>query len=567
MKTKKLLCVALAASTLASTTLTGCFSSMEQEYDPNKTQLFVQIRDGGYGREWADKMGERFEAKYANESFQEDKTGVEVIVRYVKEALNIDQVPYGDTDLYFEEKVFPGTWASVALDITDLVTQPNAEDPTGAVIADKLLPEQREVLTHIGNKYYALPHSEYIVGVNYDIDLFEEKLLYFKDDGNGGADGFITSLNDKKSVGPDNKYGTADDGLPVSYKEFFELCEYMSIDKGVTPFTWAGDNEGCPCSMWKALAMVYEGAEGNNRLDFNGTVNAVVGYENTATQFTETVAFKKAVTEAVPITFENGYEVARSEGWYYATQFYYNIIKNDWFNKMSYSTTYTWLEAQEEYLYSRLENKPVAFLVDGNYWLNEAKDAASRTVEDYGDRAKLENRRFGFLPLPNILDGKAVESVAKTRYLNDFSSAFAFINKEAVTKTGKTELAKKFLQFAYTQESLEEFSVTTGANKALKYELKPENYNKLSTYSKSMWDLKNNADLIYGLPYVEAAYEDGSICTSEMWQGSRIEDRGYMSPVSAFKNLREDPVDFFNGIAVLKSKSAWDAAFSKYYNK
>ena len=82
-----------------------------------------------------------------------------------------------------------------------------------------------------------------------------------------------------------------------------------------------------------------------------------------------------------------------------------------------------------------------------------------------------------------------------------------------------------------------------------------------------MWDLKNNADLIYGLPYVEAAYEDGSICTSEMWQGSRIEDRGYMSPVSAFKNLREDPVDFFNGIAVLKSKSAWDAAFSKYYNK
>ena len=49
---------------------------------------------------------------------------------------------------------------------------------TGKTIAEKIPAAYKEFL-NVGNKYYALPLFETSINLNYDIDLFKQKCLYF----------------------------------------------------------------------------------------------------------------------------------------------------------------------------------------------------------------------------------------------------------------------------------------------------------------------------------------------------------------------------------------------------
>ena len=78
-KFKKLLCGFVAASMIAGVcTMTACGGGTVG--DPTKTQLWVFNYDGGWGRSWLDSIKTDFEEKYADVSFEEGKTGVQVQV-------------------------------------------------------------------------------------------------------------------------------------------------------------------------------------------------------------------------------------------------------------------------------------------------------------------------------------------------------------------------------------------------------------------------------------------------------------------------------------------------------
>ena len=75
----KKIAVTLIAGVLALSGV-ACGGETEQ-INENQTQLFVTAFEGGYGVDWLKAIKTRFEAQYANVSFEEGKTGVQVIIK------------------------------------------------------------------------------------------------------------------------------------------------------------------------------------------------------------------------------------------------------------------------------------------------------------------------------------------------------------------------------------------------------------------------------------------------------------------------------------------------------
>ena len=203
------------------------------EVDENKTQLLVATFEGGLGTQWIRESADRFEEAFKDVSFEEGKKGVQVRItkstNYGGESV-LDTLKTEEADVWFTETVNYQDHINYEnfADITDIVTEPLSEYGETESIADKIDPAYREFLnvgTDAEPKYYGIPFYDGFYGLTYDVDMFAEQNLYFKD----GADEleFVTSASDVKSAGVDGKLGTYDDGLPATYAQLKALLEKM----------------------------------------------------------------------------------------------------------------------------------------------------------------------------------------------------------------------------------------------------------------------------------------------------------------------------------------------------
>ena len=243
MKIKKFIALMSVATILAPTfSFVGCGDNELEALDETKTQFYIGNYEAGMGSKWLDNYVIAFENAYANVSFENDKTGVQVIVSKDKTAYMSESLYENETmstngiNLFFcdsveHRKFVKKGWVE---DITDVVKEILPGETKS--IEDKLTAEQKSFY-QVGGKYYALPHYNSFGGIVYDIDLFEERGYYF------GADGEIIGVeltgSEELSDGPDGKPNSGDDGLPATYDEFFELCAFIKAD-GVYPITWTG---------------------------------------------------------------------------------------------------------------------------------------------------------------------------------------------------------------------------------------------------------------------------------------------------------------------------------------
>ena len=160
-------------------------------------------------------------------------------------------------------------------------------------------------------------------------------------------------------------------------------------------------------------------------------------------------------------------------------------------------STATMLRAQEDYIKSYNENTPIAMLIEGSYWYNEADDAgyfedAEMIFPDFN-----ELNEFRVLPMPRVYSGRASDikntSIHKT-VVADQPDCFGAINNSIKNDSVKTNLAKTFLAYCYTDEA--EFTEITRTVKCLKYDV---DYSKLDQYTENVWDYYQNSDIL--LPY------------------------------------------------------------------
>ena len=178
--------------------------------DTTKTQLYIYNYDGGIGTEWLERLKAKFEEQYKEESFEPEKKGVEIIIKRDKGnpsstiAEDYNEIFFAE-GINYNDLIVQGR----LLDISDIVNETLPGESKS--IADKLTAEKISALTALDGKHYVLPHYEIYSGVTYDVDLFEEKRLYFGTD--GGYTNYAQSYNENPelsllSAGPDGIKGT-----------------------------------------------------------------------------------------------------------------------------------------------------------------------------------------------------------------------------------------------------------------------------------------------------------------------------------------------------------------------
>ena len=526
--------------------MAGCNRKEAVEIDPTKTQRYVQNYNGGFGGAWLDAAAARFTKEYAETCFEPgtDKKGVQIIIDHTKSldsnlSTSVNSVFFAESLDYVSTAVS----GSTTLDITDIVQ--SAVPGESRTIESKLSSEYQSYLKYVNNKYWALPHYEFYSSLIYDVDLFENEKLYFADDKTDSD--FIMTKTQKRSSGPNGVYENngGDDGLPATIEEFAVLFDYM-ISKNITPLIWSGANDNYVQKLLRALTASLEGAEGYKaNYTFEGTTKIVTDYSTMA-------------TDEVEITKQNGYLLSQQESKYEALKFLAEIFSDTAnFHKDSWSTLLSHTDAQEAYIYSKLENKPVAMLIESSYWYNEAEAAFARSVEDYGSKA--ENRRFGYMPLPRIYSGTVTEEIGAEQTIINLSTSYGYINGNIKSNENLVNLAKKFLQYCYSDETMKDFTKTTNAFRPYDYDVESV-YNELNYFGKTVWDVKKSSTLVQQFSSVDMYVQNISDIA---WSfKSKVGNITYAQPVMAFRS-DVSVVDYFKGMQ--KSESDWTTKYSKYW--
>lgn len=471
---------------------------IDQKYDPNMAQLYVSNFNGGVGSEWLYNVIERFQKEYADVKFTDNTTGVQVWVENhkvsgegVAEKMQIEknQVYFLGTSNY-RDMVATGK----LYDMTKLVTETLSDVGENVSIESKMSEDYQNYYglgSGENKKYYAIPHYDWFSTITYDVDLFDEKTLFFDTQGNLTK----TSSDEGRGTGPDGVAGTYDDGLPRTYAEFFKLCETMKV-RGVDPIVWSGMYNFYTTEMMAALRGDYEGTELSARINLNGgTMTKLIDKVNAD----GSVTFKPATV----ITEENGYEIFNSAGLLYSLRFLDTLIKKGYYAAASINEATSHTGAQATFLTSKYNSKtnPIGMLAEGSYWTHESADTFRSMASRYKN-SSLAERRLSVMPYP-----KADESQLGKNTL--FSgSAICCINSTLTPGSDMAKLSELFVKYCYTNESLSEFFMTTNVNKPFTYTLSAEQEANLTPYGKSIITLTKNSNCLIGSSNSDFCYRN-----------------------------------------------------------
>lgn len=485
---------ALLSVIIVGTVFTACGSPKNGGVNNEKTQLYINNYDGGFGDEWLYSAKAKFEEKYENTSFEEGKTGVQVWITAseLSGPSLMDSVKGAREHIFIAENIYYYDYLTqnVMLDITDVLTTPLTEFGETKTIASKLQSEQDEFLK-VNDKYYAIPHYFGTNGIIYDVELFDSCNAFLDAEGN-----FTKKSTDKGlSLGADGVAGTSDDGLPATYEEFYKLCKHLQ-NCAYTPVIWSGEHQFNVGYTTVAIAAEANGASNTKLLfDFNGTSDRVIKeVKSNGTVVYETNSNNQ---REFAINQDNGYKAYAQAGNYYALQFMKGLINGGYCHSDNFTDGVTAQSTQETFVLSNKETSttPIAMLVDGNWWENEASDFMKRMEDSgrYQDAGRM-SRKFGFMPLPKPNS----EFIGEKHTLLEANNSYMFIRADIEDKY--KEVAKLFLKFINTDESLSDFSVLTNTPKALKYDMSATDLNKMSYFGKNFFEYKNSA-------YTEIVYQ------------------------------------------------------------
>lgn len=491
---------------LAALLVAGSFAGCVQ-YAPEEkstvSYLYVDTYSGGLGEEFLKELEKEFETRYAQEHFTEGKTGVDVVTGYTPDTLGAtlnSKIKTSTHDIFISEGMYYADFMADGslYDLTEIVKADNG------AIENKLYDDQKTALTAFNDKYYALPTFAGFTGLTFDANLFEENKLFFAETGGNKPStmssytgktytgrGFIEANADQKSVGPDGKRDTVDDGLPSSYEEFFYLLDYMVDEKSITPLVFTGASIHYTNYLFQALL-----SANSTKTEFSSHFTFDSGEE--------TMKIVESFTNGVPnvkevaIDTTNGYEVKQQYNIYQALKFLEKLYTTKNSNGgMKYfhgdvaalSNTTAQMMYEESYLDASIQD--IAMIIEGNYWYNEAMPELQESAQRLPDTAT--NRKFSFMSLPAKEEGTVNENEGTTPALADTLDYYLVVNNRIKGDAEKEALTKAFLQLFYSDWGLQKITETNGVPMALKYEMEATALAKMDNYPQSVWSVYKQA--------------------------------------------------------------------------
>ena len=495
---------------LCAVSMVGCGGGSSSG---DATEIAIKNFDGGVGVAWLDGAMERFKKLKENEVYEEGKKGVVFAEPKNEQSSASDSMASEGYHIYFMQNVDVRGLAQKGLlmNITDVVTEDLTAYGESKSVEDKVEENYREMLKGGDGNYYGLPHYEYYPGFSYDVEHFKNYNLYLAADGEedvetheafGKTYAFCgDSYSGKKSCGNDGVYGTSDDGLPTSLMELLVLCDKMD-SQGITPFTLSGQylhySTYIVQGLWTSLA-------GYDQMrvcfEFEGELDIVTGFTN-ENLFDGINYIKKPVVEKVTISRANNNQhlIYNQAARYYAISFLEIIEKEGWFYKDATSSAASHTSTQGNFIFngksiSGNTISKIGMLCEGSYWYQESERA-----ENFSDYRLLQGGKekdIAWMSLPTSFDTTVTEGQGDGSTLLESGASYAYINSNISGNAGLSRACKEFLQFLYTDAELQAFTVKTGSAKALSYELTPENKSSMAAFPRSIWEIKNNSNIVY----------------------------------------------------------------------
>ncbi len=410
-------------------------TSDEEPTDKTKTQLYVSNYDAGIGRTWLESIGAEFEKDFAGYSFETGKTGVQIIYDHNRTMTGVvmeSSIADSTNNIFFTENIdYPSLATKNFLyDVTNIV---NAGAITGVDASGNFIRESKPIEekmdmdfaaylnrgTANDEKYYGVPFYLPMKGQIYDKELWNEKGFYLSRNATPAeivvkaieekgdveaakaayqaeidklnarqASGYWSLVNAEGkltvggqtitlglSAGPDGKYGTYDDGMPATMDEYYLLMNHIKREN-IIPIIYTGKFPAYADMLTNLIWINYEGKENlRTYYSLNGTVDELVVLdENGNIQYNADGSIK---TEQYTFNGgrEDGYEVQRAAGKYYAAQFAEKIARSDWLAADCDNTSISHIAAQSKFLSSCLGgNTRIATLIDGAWWQQESSD-------------------------------------------------------------------------------------------------------------------------------------------------------------------------------------------------
>ena len=553
---KKIAMIGLASLlAFGSVACSGGGGGGNKNIDATKTQLNVTTFEGGYGTGWLEAVKARFEEAYAEVELEPGKKGVQVWIkedRNLTHEMLVQNLEGSEQEVFFTEAVNYGDLQERGLlyDISSMVTGTIAGETTS--IEGKMRDVHKDYFKADDGKYYGIPFYEANYGIIYDVDLFEKELLYFAAEGKGDKNGFVKTENTARSNGPDGKAGTADDGLPATYDDFFKLCDNM-VSKGITPITWNGKNPQYVNALVEALQADYEGQE-----------SMFVNYSNDGTvELVESINDDGSLNMyEVDITEENGYLTwTRQAGKYYGLKFVERLTANEnyYVKKDVVSPSYEHLDAQNAFITGKFidSNPTYGMLIDGSWWHNESSNTFKAAAKKFGEqKAGAMARRYSFMPLPKATQ----EKVGEDFNILEVNRSICFVNGNLEAK--KATVVKEFLQFCHTNKSLAEFTSKTYTCKPYTYTMTEAELNAIPYWGRELYRMHNEANFM--TTYSSAPlYQLNENAYTQYWNAEMFKSSksGNGVVTEAMILNKVSAKDYFNGLAEYLTEARWQREF------
>ena len=476
----------LAAATCAS--LTACGGGGSEKEDPTKTYVDVGVFNAGLGTTYFDEMKKDFEAYYANESFEEGKTGV--VLRATKKNTEFNPAQLLTSMKDYQPVIYildtgdyeAFTSAGLLGNVTDVMTEKYLDDDgniakdTGKAatqsIEDTLYGGYSDVYKKADGNYYAVPFMLSVPGIIYDADLFDEQKLFMTKAGAIGANASDIAAGNC-STGPDGKYGTEDDGLPNTWSDFLTLLAGIR-DKGLIPFTWAESPSTYQISrLFNVIWANYEGYD-----------DYMLNYSLSGTDS----------DPAIGDVTENDYlKLLNQEGRKAAIKAFYDITSNtdNYSTKAVPSGGNTHTTAQREFIQSKRYGKRIAMFVENSYWEQESRDVFNgepqQDINGYG------KRNFKYMTIPDFTGVDGVADQVNTERVIPATYAESYICLSAKNKNKnaevQTKVAKLFIKFVQQRSQLVKFTANTGCIRPYNYTVTDAELDTCTPYARSILKL------------------------------------------------------------------------------
>lgn len=526
MKKKRLFTLALAGMiTVCSAFSVGCTSNNDNkpEEDPTKANISVGTLDAGIGDAWLSNAARRFEKLYENSTdFQEGRTGVKINVTksrsYDGQTLETASLTH---DIYFTEGInyYKYVNGGKMEDLTGIMTEPLSEYGEDGTILSKIDPAYASFLKTKDNKYYAIPFYDSFYGFVYDLDLWNSKKLYISENGR------FTNKDGNLSKGPDNEAGTSDDGLPATYDEFKKVMKQMR-DLDITPFVCASN---CMDDyIANLLFSFWVNEEGLDEMKLNYSFS---GKSNDLITVKNGVVTKLPETE---IKFENGYDLQKQAGKYYSLKFMQDVMCE---TPENYEIKTTHTNAQKSYVKGGItNNSPIGMIAEGSWWENESKPAFKQLTDE-----GLERHNYAVMPIP----WSDASKVGGKQTRLSLSSSYGFVSSSSSNK----KLALEFMKFLHTDAELSAFTTEVCMTRALNYDVSEADEANITTYAKSVLEIKKNQNVLYPYSSLEKVINNDILFANYSWAWcSNIDGGDYKSPWAYFRSASAPSAEkYFNG--------------------